>query len=270
MRQKETLGVIIAGVYFIVCIVGGNMLFRTVPQKVETQKSRITGNSVLNANLKKNKEIGQIKEEIDSDKEDSIYMKADETYFKDAVFIGDSRTEGFGIQSGIKGINCYAKKGLAVNTFFQWKVVKENGEEKTIIQALRQKKFKKIYIMLGYNELGWPTEEGFIKQYKKVIKTIKNLQKEAIVYVQSIIYVSTERSETEKYENNKNIVERNRAIKKMAEELGCHYLELNEIFSDKEGNLIEEASVDGVHLKKKYSLLWKKYLLGHVVKNKTT
>lgn len=264
MRYKEVLGLLFAGIYFVVCIGGSTIFLKSETCNVEGKKTEAILAPVTTSIVAEQGKQ-QVEEAEKKTNEGSIYTTADEDYFKDAVFIGDSRTEGFGIQAEIENINCYAKKGLAVNTFFHWKAVKENGKDKTILQALKNKNFKKVYIMFGYNELGWPTDEGFIKQYKKVINSIKKVQPDAEIYIQSVIYVSKTRSEAEKYENNKNIIKRNKAIKKMADELGCHYLNLNKVFSDKEGNLVKDAATDGIHLTKEYCLIWKKFLLEHTV-----
>ena len=271
MKCKEALGLLFAGIYFVVCIGGSTIFLKSETCNVEGKKTEAILAPVTTSTVEEQgkqqveKQVEEVEKKIN---EGIIYTTADEDYFKDTVFIGDSRTEGFGMQAEIENINCYAKKGLAVNTFFHWKVVKENGKDKTILQALKSKNFKKVYIMFGYNELGWPTEDGFIKQYKKVINSIKKMQPDAEIYIQSVIYVSKSRSETEKYENNKNIIKRNKAIKKMADELGCYYLNLNEVFSDNEGNLVEGAATDGIHLTKEYCHIWKKFLLKHIVAKK--
>ena len=75
---------------------------------------------------------------------------ANEDYFKDAVFIGDSRTEGFILNNGLTAkITSFTHKGLTVDTIFTDKVINMNGKKLTIMEALKETNFSKVYIMLS-------------------------------------------------------------------------------------------------------------------------
>lgn len=185
-----------------------------------------------------------------------------DSFFDDAVFIGDSRTDGFGVYSGVKNATFYAEKGLMVNTILTEKVAKVDGQKMTVFEALEKKSFGKIYIMFGVNELGWPYESVFIKKYTKLVETIKELQPQADIYVQSIIHINNKKIKSpQPYHDNKLIDQRNKLIKEMAEELDVTYLDLNSVLTDEKGSLYYEASSDGIHLNKEYCQVWKNYLL---------
>ena len=79
-------------------------------------------------------------------------------------------------------------------------------------EALSQKQFKKIYIMLGINELGRGTTQSFFTVYADTVNRIRQLQPEAIIFVQGIMRVSGEKSRTDKVFNNAAINERNEAL----------------------------------------------------------
>ena len=53
----------------------------------------------------------------------------DETYFNDAIFIGNSRTEGFILYSGLANATSYTSRGLMVNTVFTDRVINMNGKK---------------------------------------------------------------------------------------------------------------------------------------------
>jgi len=187
-------------------------------------------------------------------------------YFQDSVFIGDSRTEGFQLFSGPQNATYYTSNGLKVDTIFTRQVVKTaNGEKMTIIEALRQKPFKKVYIMLGVNELGWTYSDLFIKKYAEVIAEIKNIEPEAQIYVQSILPVSEKRSQSDEIYNSTNICKYNELIQQMAAEKSLYYLDVAQCVADDKGNLYSDASSDGIHLNKKYCDLWLDYLKLHYV-----
>lgn len=188
----------------------------------------------------------------------------DSSYFDDAVFIGDSRTEGFGMYSGLKNSVFYTEKGLMVDTIFKLKPVKSKNGKITILDALKQRSFGKVYIMLGVNELGWVYDSIFIDKYTQLLDAIKKSQPGAVIYVQSILHVSKEKSDKDKIYNNNKINKRNKLLKKMAEDEGVVYLDVNEAVTNKEGALYADASKDGVHLNKDYCLKWKDYLMKHI------
>ena len=202
----------------------------------------------------------------DNQKGNGNSAKADDSYFDDAVFIGDSRTEGFGMYSGLKNTTVYSEKGVMVDNILKDKVVKMNGTKVTVIDALKSKSFGKVYIMLGVNELGWPYDDVFIDHYRDVIDAIKDVQPNAEICIQSIIHVSKEKDKNPPtYISNKTINRRNELIKKMAEEENVNYLDLNPVLTDRSGYLFPEASTDGIHLNQKYCLVWKDYLLEHTL-----
>lgn len=189
-----------------------------------------------------------------------------EEYFQDAVFIGDSRTDGFRLFSGPPAATYYTANGLKVDTIFTKEVVETgDGEKITIIAALQQKPFQKVYIMLGINELGWAYSSLFIQKYGEVITTIKNNLPQARIYIQSLLPVSKQRSLSDKVYNNARISEYNELIKQMAAEKKVYYLDVAQGVADAEGNLAGDASADGIHLQKEYCDRWLDYLQWHYV-----
>ena len=65
--------------------------------------------------------------------------------------------------------------------------------------------------------------------------------------------------------NNKNILEKNTAIATLANGHDIFYLDMNEAVCDSKGNLIEEYTNDGVHLKASEYVRWEDWLRAHVI-----
>jgi len=182
-------------------------------------------------------------------------------YFRDAVLIGDSRTEGLRNYDGLDGATYYAAKGLMVNTAFTKPAIVVGGKKLTVVQALQKKRFGKVYIMFGINELGWSSSAAFISNYGKLIDAIKQSQPKAEIFVQSILPVSEKKSSSDKIYNNQKIASCNKQIQEMAKNKGVHYLAVDTAVSDPNGNLPADASTDGVHLNKEYCKKWCGYLI---------
>lgn len=189
----------------------------------------------------------------------------DDTYFDDAIFVGNSRTEGFMLYSGLKNTQALTHIGLKVDTIKTSLLAKVNGKKMTIMDALKLKKFKKVYIMLGMNELGWAYPELFKEQYASVIDEIKRNHPDSIIYMQSILPVTKAKALKDSIYNNENIDKFNQLVKEIAYEKEVYYLNVAEGIADGEGNLPEEGTFDGVHLKPDYCLVWLSYLKEHTV-----
>lgn len=189
-------------------------------------------------------------------------------YFADAVFIGDSRTVGLFEYGGLEEITTfYAGEGLSVYDVFDKKIVSVPGQKKkiTVEEALQQKNFSKIYLMLGLNEMGTGTTETFLVKYKEVLDHLQELQPDAIVYVQAIMKLTTKRSGKGDQFHNPGIEERNLGISQFADNETVFYLDVNPLICDETGGMIEEYTYDGIHLKAKYIEIWKDYLKSHAI-----
>lgn len=188
-------------------------------------------------------------------------VSAADTFFDDAAFIGDSRTEGFMLYTGLNNATFYATKGLMVDTFFTKEFVRQGDKKVTIPEDMKNKQFGKVYVMLGVNELGWAYESVFIQKYGELVDKIRELQPNATIYVQSILPVTKEKSNKDKIYNNPKIDRYNELLQQMAQEKGAVYLKVNESVGLDGGALPADATTDGIHLNREYCLKWMAYLM---------
>ena len=185
-----------------------------------------------------------------------------DSYFDDAAFIGDSRTQGLQLYTGLPN-TFYATQGLMVDTFFSKKFVKAGGGKITIPDAMKNQTFKKVYIMLGVNELGWAYEKVFIQKYGEVVDKVKELQPDAKIYVQSILPVTKAKSDGDAIYNNTKISRYNELIEQMCREKGVTYLHVADAVGLDNGALPAGSATDGVHLNREYCYKWLDYLKTH-------
>lgn len=230
-------------------------------KKVNTEKNENKDNNEVNKNENNAEKIPVFPEDK------NLYTTVAKDYFDDALFIGDSRTMCLELYGNWKNATYYTMQGISV-----WKILQENvaklsdGTPTTLENALKGKQFKKIYIMLGVNELATGTADTFFAQYKKVVDKIVELQPEATIFVQSIIHVSKEKSEAEEFINNPTINERNIKLYSLCDNEKIFFLDANKVLDDENGALKSEYSFDGVHLTADYLYIWKEYLLNHGLK----
>ena len=196
--------------------------------------------------------------------------EVDDSYFDDAVFIGNSRTEGFKLYAGLSNAEYYTAIGLMVDTIFTKPYATVNGEKTTIMEALKTTDFSKVYIMLGMNELGWVYGSVYQEYYGRIIDGIREINPDAVIYIQSILPVSAEKSENDDIYNNERINEFNALLRELAEEKEVYYVDVAEAVADESGCLPEDATFDGVHLTPDYCGKWRDYLKTHTVTVEST
>ena len=202
------------------------------------------------------------------DGSDPVYMTVEDDYFADAVFIGDSRTVGLYEYGGLEEVTTfYASKGLTVYKLFNAEIVEIPGQRQklTVEDALLNNEFKKIYLMVGINEMGTGTVETFTAKYKEVVEHLLELEPEAILYIQGILKVTAERSSKGDYITNEGIVARNEALAELADNRRIFYLDANPLICDETGGMVSSYTFDGVHLKAQYIEIWKNYLKEHAI-----
>ena len=188
----------------------------------------------------------------------------EDTYFEDTAFLGDSRTEGFHLYSGLKTGAYYCSVGATVESVFS-KAVETPAGKMPLLDAMAKEDFGKIYVMLGVNELGWSKTETFRDQYAKVIDRLHSDHPDAEIILQTILPVSAKQEKKKTYVNNGRIAAYNEVIFQLAEEKDCALVDAAEAVTDENGCLRAEWNSDGVHLNVKGCRAWLEYLRTHPV-----
>lgn len=200
---------------------------------------------------------------------EAIVRKADtpvdDSWFSDAVFIGDSRMEGFRNASGITQGRFFTSVGMSLSSMAKEPVIATKEGNITVAAALSGGRYNKIYIMLGANDLGEYDWDSFHDGFVSVTKRFLEIQPGASMYICSCIYVEESKVKGGDYINNANVDKLNSILLQVCEDEGYYYLDLNEFLSNGYGALIDGASSDGVHLYEKYCKQILEYLKSHYV-----
>lgn len=188
----------------------------------------------------------------------------EDTYFDGAVFLGDSRTEGLSLYSGLKTGYFYTAVGATVESVFSKKNYEtEDGEKVPLLDAVAEQDCDKIYIMLGINELGWSKVKTFHDQYAKLVDRVRADHPEAKIVLQSIPPVSAKQEAKKTYVNNARIAEYNQVIRTLAEEKECFFLDVAACLTGGDGLLPKDLNFDGIHLNPAGCKVWLNYLRTH-------
>ncbi len=194
---------------------------------------------------------------------------ADDTFFDTAVFLGDSRTEGLQLFSGLKNGTFYWARGMSVfrADSDDYRVFDVDGEQLTLVGTLGKKQYESVYIMIGINELGYPAEryeEGMAALVDKVIAAQPN----AVIYLQTLPPVNdavAQKNGLASYINNAQVDLFNQAIIRVAREKKVVLLDTASAYRGADGQLPAELASDGAHFVYSGYTIWADYLRCHVM-----
>lgn len=181
--------------------------------------------------------------------------------FQSVLFIGDSRTVGLYEYGRIGEADVFAKNGMTVFMLWDSQLSFHDKGKKSLEQVLTEKQYQVIHVMLGINELGYPMDQ-IVEKYRGTVEKIQAMQPDAKVILGANLHVTAENSTENKMCNNERINELNFEIQKIGDELGCQYINANEIFDDAQGNLSKDCSTDGIHMRGKYYSDWVRWISG--------
>ena len=179
---------------------------------------------------------------------------APEEFFEDTLFIGDSRTMGLVEYADLDNAVVFANTGMNIYRLYSMKNAVRD-QELYLEDILAEKQYRKIYLMLGINELGYDAEQT-VKRFEEEVVKLHELQPEAKIILEANLHVTTARSGRDAIFNNENIDRINGNIRQIAEKYGFSYIDVNEMFDDETGGLNPECTHDEVHVLGKYYQQW--------------
>lgn len=178
--------------------------------------------------------------------EESPYHEVEESYFDDALFIGDSRTVGLSQYGRLGEADYFANVGMSVFNLFTTEASDTNFSKTDLSTLLSQNEYGKIYLMLGINELGYPME-SLMKQYQSVVEKIQAAQPDAKIILCANLNVAEEKTKYASWLTCENVKKLNDSIQDLADEKSIYYLDANPLFCDENGYFDATLTVDGVH-----------------------
>lgn len=191
----------------------------------------------------------------------------DETYFDDALFIGDSRTAGMSQYGRLGKADYFADVGLTVFNVLDKSLSDTGFSSATLRQLLSERSYGKIYIMLGINEIGYPFS-SVLNQYEVVLQTIRELEPDADILLCANLHVTRAAAAATPRLEPDNISALDSQIAAMADGEHVFFLDVNEVFCDEEGYLKEDLTGDGVHPYGTGYVQWAQWLKEHgIIRN---
>lgn len=232
------------------------------PDSQQEQPSDSTEENIANENT--DVPENQENQPVEPEAKPLEFVPSDKSYFDDAIIIGDSRTVGIFEYGDLGNITYFASEGMSIYDIWEEAVPIKGMGSNYLEPLLKAKDYKKIYIMLGINELGYDQKQT-AQKYKATLDKLHEIKPDAIIYICSNLHVTAAQSAKSDTFNNKNIDLFNAEIMKFADHETFFYLDTNQKFNDSEGNLGSEYTSDNVHILAKYYAEWAEWFCQNTI-----
>lgn len=190
---------------------------------------------------------------------------AGDEFFSDAAILGNSLVEGLRLYSKLNTMDYYSGTSMSVTSACNTKnVVLNDGTYGTQLDAMAQKRYGKVYIELGINDIGGDMGV-FIESYGKMLDRIIADQPYADVYVMAITPVSRAKNDSSTVFTMSRVNDFNAALYELAAEKKCYYLDDCTPLMGSDGFLAEADTWDGVHLSVDKYAQWEEIIRTHYV-----
>ena len=157
------------------------------------------------------------------------------------LFLGDSITERYKLDKYLFNYNTI-NSGIGGNT--------TNDILNDIDKRVNNYSFDKVFILIGINDLLFTeeTNEEIVTNIEKIIDSIDN--KRAVIYLESIYPVNTDKVTDIPKDSNTKINEMNKLLENICNKGKCNYINMHDKLTDKQGNLKKLYTNDGIHISK--------------------
>ena len=199
------------------------------------------------------------------------------SYFDDVVFVGDSISTGLSYYEAANDVLGKAQFLTSVSlsaTNALWAVSdrsvhpRYNGQKMKVEDAIPLTGAKKVYIMLGMNDIISVGVDQSVKNFTSLCNKILEKAPDVQLYVESVTPRTNQGAKSDNgVLNNKNITAYNRKLSALCQQRGWYFVNVAEVMFDSTGYLNKSYCSDpngmGMHFAYAGCKVWVDYLYTH-------
>lgn len=192
-----------------------------------------------------------------------VDLETECSYFTESAIVGDSITY-FLFQWESKydylgEVTFLARGGVSLNGFVKrFKNIYYRGQEVFLEKAIADSGVKKVYFMLGQNDLSSKARTIVMDNWTELLSRIRELSPDVEIYLQSCIPEYARDSSVD--EVNERIEQYNLTLREFARENDCHFIDLAYYVKDHFDRMPEIYSQGNYHMNEAGCLNWMKIL----------
>lgn len=209
--------------------------------------------------------------------EADVKMPVDASYFDDAAFVGDSvslKLSYYAMSTKLLGEAQFFTAGSLGANNALWSLDHPDsvhpsyrGEKMLVEDCIASSGVKKVYLMLGMNDLGLYGIDTTIESYTTLVSNILAKSPDVKIFIQSMTPMTDTSYIWGESLNNTVIGEYNQRLKTLCEEEGWGFVDVASVMYDDYGNLVRDYCSDpddmGVHFTEMGCDVWINYLYNH-------
>lgn len=156
------------------------------------------------------------------------------------IFLGNSITE-MGNWKQLTNDTTVLNRGISGDITF--------GVLKRLEDVIKRQP-SKLFLLIGINDIGKDIPDAVIADnIRKIVMRVQTGSPATKIYVESIMPVNPDVPNfPQHYDKQQHIIRTNRLIKKAAMQLHVPYVNIHDLFTDKQGRLDAKYTADGLHL----------------------
>lgn len=199
------------------------------------------------------------------------------SYFDDVAFVGDSvslKLSYYASSTGKLGGAQFFTAGSLGSANALWEVSDESvhpyylGVKTLVEDCIQQSGVKKVYIMLGMNDIGLYGIDDTVKNFETLIGKILQKSPNVQIIVQSMTPMTSTSTILGSSLNNTSIKEYNVKLSQLCEKKGWSFVDVASVMYDAQGNNLNRSYCSdpdglGVHFTEAGCEAWINYLYTH-------
>lgn len=156
------------------------------------------------------------------------------------IFLGNSITE-MGNWKQLLNDSTVLNRGISGDITF--------GVLKRLDDVIKRQP-SKLFLLIGINDIGKDIPDAVIADnIRKIVMRVQAESPATKIYVESIMPVNPDVPNfPQHYDKQQHIIGTNKLIKKAASQLHIPYVNIHDLFTDKQGRLDAKYTADGLHL----------------------
>lgn len=197
-----------------------------------------------------------LEDETETQPEEEEREPVPESFFDNTLFIGDSKTDEMRTWYRLGRADYFCDVNFSVYNVFDKTASDDAFKNAKLDRVLKRRKYDQVYIILGYNESGYPYG-GLMEQFEYVIRRVHDAQPDARIILHGVMHANRSVSQSYWAYSVENLEKVNDGLRAMADCYAeVYYVDCNEAFCDENGYLLSNVSLDGEHLLPDYSKQW--------------
>lgn len=194
-----------------------------------------------------------------------VSAAADDAFFSDSIFAGDSRVGSLYLYSDLRNKGAEVYYATSVSLWRIYDVAPDRDSDKPLFDLLMDTERHNLYILIGINEIRYNDFETWGEEFDAMVDEILEKHPDDSLYL-ILNYQPRGLSNISDSDLWKHVEEENAYLKRIAEEKHVYYIDISDKMADEDGLIMKDLVWDGLHFNSQGAIRFADYLATHIVR----